>query len=174
MADINSLSSSRQVVHLQLLHVALFLHWVPVEAALDSRIGARAAPPPVKPLQRSAEVTWVEGDLSPFVLFPSMTPGVNVRVPCVFLPLGWGARPLRASELATIWDVPLLFQEWCRDNDSAYLLTQLLSSVPGKTLLLGGDVLLTNYFWGGFNAMEDMVDAADIKLLPVDLSLAVK
>lgn len=148
--------------------------WVPVEAAIDSRIGANMATSPDKPLQRVPEVTWVEGDLSPFGLFPSRTPGVHVRVPCVFLPLGWGARPLRASELATLWDVPLLFQEWCRDHDSTYLLTQLLSSVPGKTLLLGGDVLLTRYFRGGDNSLETGVDAVVGHSLPEVLSLGVK
>lgn len=123
--------------------------WVPVEAAIDSRIGAKAAAPLPRPVQRSAEVVWEGDHVSPYGLFPADSVGAVVRVPCVFLPDGWGSRALRPAELATLWDVPLLLQEWCRDNDMACLLTSLLSAVPGKTLLLGGDFLISHTFRGG-------------------------
>lgn len=52
--------------------------WVPVEAAIDSRFGARPATSPDKPTQRLSAVSWIGSDLSPFGLFPSDALGTVV------------------------------------------------------------------------------------------------
>ena len=73
-------------------------------------------------------------------------------VRCVYnKPTFWGIRCLNPSELANLWDVPLLVQEFAAQAgpDFHVLLHSFRESVPGKTLLLGIDYLLSIFLRGG-------------------------
>ena len=98
---------------------------------------------------REARV-WKDGTkILPFGLFPASCPASLVRVPCVFnTPVKWGVHQLTQEEAATLWDVPLLLQERLTRDGYSTMLERFLHGVPGKTLLLGGDYLLSSQIRG--------------------------
>ena len=66
-----------------------------------------------------------------------------------WLPTGHGIRTLTPSELADLWDVPLLLQELVlKVEGGAEGIKDPLRSPPAKVLSLGGDSLLAHFFWG--------------------------
>ena len=60
-----------------------------------------------------------------------------------------GHSKISINELSTLWDVPILLQEKLDELDHISLLAQFLSSVPGKTLLLASDYLISSRIQGG-------------------------
>ena len=66
-----------------------------------------------------------------------------MRVPCVYNSPPWGIRQFTINELATLWDVPLFLKEKLEELDKSPCWFNFLSSVPGKTLLLARDYLIS-------------------------------
>ena len=77
-------------------------------------------------------------------LLPAGRMGQKVWVHCFYNSPPWGIRQLTINELATLWDVPLLLQENLENVDRKSLLVKFLSSVPGKTLLLASEYLISS------------------------------
>ena len=65
--------------------------------------------------------------------------------------------------MATLWDAPLLLQEKLGKPDKKALLVQCLSSVPGKTLLLASDYLISSSIWGGWCSMARIYLKMDVQ-----------
>jgi hypothetical protein len=127
--------------------------WIPLQAALHPVTSARPADKPQVPTVRDARVYHDGSEVLPFGLFPASRPASLVRVPCVFnTPVKWGVRQLTQEEAATLWDVPLLLQERLARDGYSTMLGRFLHGVPGKTLLLGGDYLLSSQIRGGWCA----------------------
>ena len=124
--------------------------WAPLRSLLHSVTSARPAPQP--PASSSAPgPLYVDGDVSPYGLFPFVSPHASVRVPCVFNRASeWGSRPLVPAEHAALCDVPILLQDWLTANRSPLVLPMFWHAPPGKTLLLGSDYLLSSWIRGGW------------------------
>ena len=70
----------------------------------------------------------------------------------------WVQRPLTGSELAGLWNVPILMQECMSASESdSRLLRALCRGPPGKVLQLGADCLLTADFRGGSLASAPVI-----------------
>ena len=87
--------------------------------------------------------------MAPFGLFPAGAVSSLVTCWCVRnKPSYYCVRRLEPKELANLWDVPLLVQEYATGLNLSPLLMAFLGAVPGKTLLLGSDFLLANFLRG--------------------------
>ena len=96
-----------------------------------------------QPYNPEARVYGSNAEVWPYGLLPAGHIGKRVRVPCVYNTTLWGILKITINELAMLWDVPLLLQEKLEELDKTSLLVQFLSSVPGKTLLLASDHLIS-------------------------------
>ena len=123
--------------------------WAPVDSMLDSLVSCPVASEPCFDEIPLAKVYSVGSEILPFGLFPSDKLGAHVRVRSVFNSTRWGSRKLTLVEIANLWDVPILLQEHCATSRSSIVLSELLTSTPGKVLQLGTDALLASYFFGG-------------------------
>ena len=61
---------------------------------------------------------------------------------------GFGVRPLSWSELAALWDVPILISDCLSEALGVDLLRGFCLSAPAKVLFVGADALLTTSFRG--------------------------
>ena len=123
--------------------------WTPMEASVNSVTSATPALPPSVSGTQSPAVSWSGLEIMPFGLFPSSHKSARVRVRCVFnVPSKWGSRSLTVPELSALWDVPILLQDRVLREFSTGLLHRFTQGVPGKTLLLGSDYLLSSRIRG--------------------------
>ncbi|KAL7468881.1 hypothetical protein ACHAXS_009127 [Conticribra weissflogii] len=134
--------------------------WAPVDAVVDSTLWATPAPTPLLAVVDTPSVAMHGSSLNPLGLFPSDQLAISVCTRCVFHPSRWGIRALALKELASLWDVPLSVQEFCRDHSICGALADLLDSVPGKSLLHGVDHLLTFGIRGGLFPLRPSLLAA--------------
>jgi len=125
--------------------------WIPVSGSIDPLLAGAFVDAPLPPVTPQPVVDSRGGLVSPFGLFPSGSLRSLVICSCVRnKPSFYGVRALIPKELANLWDVPLLAQEYAAGPGSPALLESFLSSVPGKTLLLGSDFLLASFLRGGW------------------------
>ena len=99
----------------------------------------------------------------PYGLLPAGNMGKRVRVPCVYNSQPWVILKLTINDMATLWDVPLLLQEKLEEPDKKSLLVQFLSSVPGKTLLLASDYLISLRIRGGWCSMSCIYPKVEVQ-----------
>ena len=92
----------------------------------------------------------LKAEVWPYELFPAGHMGTKVRLPLVYNSPPWGIRQLTISELATLWNVPLLLQEKLEEFDKKYLLVQKHLSVPGDKFLLASNYLISSRLRGGW------------------------
>ena len=103
-------------------------------------------------------------------LFPAEHMGKRVRLTCVYNSPQWGIRQLTVNELATLWDVPLLLQEKLEELNKKSLLVQFFSSVPGKTLLLASDYMISSRIrgvWCSMTRVDKNVEVWDTSIQKV-------
>ena len=60
----------------------------------------------------------------------------KVRVSCVYNYPPWGIHQITTNELATLWDIPLLFQDKLEELDKISLLVQLFCQFREKRCFL--------------------------------------
>jgi hypothetical protein len=82
-------------------------------------------------------------------LFPASDLSAPVLLSAVGSVTGLGIQPLSWSELAALWDVPILISDWLSNNTDTTLLRGFCLSAPKKFLFVGADALLPMSFWGG-------------------------
>jgi len=111
--------------------------WIPIDAFINSVNTAR---PELEPDVVSRDAVINEGtQLMPYWLFPAIDPLISVWVHCEYnSPIKWGIRPLLPTELSTMWDVPIVLQEWLQEFSAPVELLALMDGITGKVLLLGG------------------------------------
>ena len=91
--------------------------WNPM---LDSANPVNSTVTKSQPAQYETSETQVyvsKAQLCPYGLFPIVYMVPKVRVPCVYNYPPWGIHKLTISELAILWDVPLLLQEKLEELD---------------------------------------------------------
>ena len=98
-----------------------------------------------------AGVVRTEGLVLDFGLFPMSDTSARVIVESSSSPLGYGSRRLMARELGNLWDVPILFLDSLPDTDVGALMGAICTSPPSKLLHTGADLLLTDFFPGGWS-----------------------
>ena len=129
--------------------------WTPLESAIDAVTSAPAAPAPHMTVMTTPSVKWSGREVWPCGLFPVEHKSTLVRVRCVFnVTTRWGTRALTPFELATLWDVPILLQDYIRSQGWHTLLERFTHIVPGKTLLLGADFLISSRIRGGLRLSD--------------------
>ena len=67
---------------------------------------------PVQPDNPDSQVYRSKSEVWPYGLFPAVHMGKRLRVPCVYNYPPWAIRQLTINELATLWDVPLMLQDY--------------------------------------------------------------
>jgi hypothetical protein len=97
-----------------------------------------------------AGVARTEDLILDFGLFPASDPAARVIVESSTSPSGYGSRQLTARELGNLWDVPILFLDSLPDTDVGRLMGAICTSPPSKLLHTGADLLLTDFFRGGW------------------------
>ena len=126
-----------------------------MESAIDAVTSAPPAPAPRMTAMTTPSVKWSGREVWPCGLFPVEHKSTLVRVRCVFnVTTRWGTRALTPFELATLWDVPILLQEYIRSQGWHTLLERFTHIVPGKTLLLGADFLISSRIRGGLRLSD--------------------
>ena len=86
-----------------------------------------------------------------------------MRVYFVYNSPPWVIRQLTINDLDTLWDIPLLMQDNLEELYQTLLLGGIVLSVPGETLLLASDYLISSRIRGGWCSMSHIDQDVEVR-----------
>ena len=93
-----------------------------------------------------SKINWI---VHQWGIFLALNLNVEVLLAASRSPSGMGVRLLSSMELASLWDIPIIFSDSLNKKYKTTLLRALCALAPAKVLFAGTNVFLTMLFLGG-------------------------